>query len=148
MTAQPLHRDALWARLQQPRDWDLAVIGGGAVGLRHSLGGGRKPRRAGARLGAGQPVVRGVRQFCRLVRQCGFRRHQTVRAQEGPGIFQGRVGISDRHRARSASGPRQWRSTPGIGHRLHRRAGARRRNARRRTGHDQDTPRRHDALVR
>ncbi len=33
MTAQPLHRAELWARLQQPRDWDLAIIGGGAVGL-------------------------------------------------------------------------------------------------------------------
>jgi glycerol-3-phosphate dehydrogenase len=33
VTAQTLHRAELWARLQQPRDWDLAIIGGGAVGL-------------------------------------------------------------------------------------------------------------------
>ena len=31
--AQELRRADLLARLQAPRDWDLAVIGGGAVGL-------------------------------------------------------------------------------------------------------------------
>ena len=30
---QALPRDLLLARLQEPRDWDLAVIGGGSVGL-------------------------------------------------------------------------------------------------------------------
>lgn len=31
--AQELQREALVQRLQQPREWDLAIIGGGAVGL-------------------------------------------------------------------------------------------------------------------
>ena len=33
MTPTPLPRAELLARLQQPREWDLAVIGGGSVGL-------------------------------------------------------------------------------------------------------------------
>ena len=28
-----LYRSALIARLQEPKDWDLAIIGGGATGL-------------------------------------------------------------------------------------------------------------------
>ncbi|HSM21807.1 MAG TPA: FAD-dependent oxidoreductase, partial [Rubrivivax sp.] len=31
--SEPLERAALLARLREPRDWDLAVIGGGATGL-------------------------------------------------------------------------------------------------------------------
>ena len=32
-TPQTLPRDALIARLREPRSWDLAIIGGGATGL-------------------------------------------------------------------------------------------------------------------
>ena len=31
--SQLLERSTLLARLREPRDWDLAVIGGGATGL-------------------------------------------------------------------------------------------------------------------
>ena len=54
-----LHRRELIARLHEPKDWDLAIIGGGATGLGVALDAAARGLKHGARAveGLGQQVA-------------------------------------------------------------------------------------------